>query len=84
MPFYQPQWNSETETQAECLDRLIKEKNPKSIGIDTSKSTAVADGLTKTLYDDLIAPLDDEIKAENRQRRKAGRSMVGAREHRRS
>ncbi len=48
------------ETQFECLARLIRERDPKSIGINVSPLTAFGDGLTKNEYDEIVAALDPQ------------------------
>jgi len=53
----------EPETQWECLARVIRDRDPKSIGINVSEINAFADGLTKNLYDELYACLDDTYRA---------------------
>ena len=52
------------ETQFECLARIIKEANPNKIGLNISKNFAFADGLTKTLYDEMVNEFDDDMKAK--------------------
>ena len=76
-PFYESIWDKDAETQYECLMRLIADKDPQRIGIDVSETFALADGLSKTLYDQLTAALDDALPAASRQRRRAGRRLAG-------
>ncbi len=52
------------ETQMECLARVLKELNPKCIGLDISDTFAYADGLSHSLYRKIEAVLDDEQKAK--------------------
>ncbi|MBO7697563.1 MAG: hypothetical protein J6S38_00855, partial [Erysipelotrichaceae bacterium] len=54
----------EGETQMECLARVLKEINPKVIGLDFSKNFAFADGLSHTLYEEMMEVFDDEQKAK--------------------
>ncbi len=54
----------EGETQMECLARVLKEINPKVIGLDMSKDFAFADGLSHTLYEEMMEVFDDEQKAK--------------------
>lgn len=61
-PYYQPMWDKENETQWECINRIIKARNPQRIGINTSKNTALADGLTKYLHDELVNHIEDDFK----------------------
>ncbi|QNO15488.1 M24 family metallopeptidase [Alkalicella caledoniensis] len=49
--FYKGMWDSNTESQWESLNRIISERNPKNIGINTSKDYALADGLSQGLYE---------------------------------
>ncbi len=55
---------SKAETQMECLNRILTECNSKRIGINVSKDFAFADGLSKSLYDEIYAALS----IENRQK----------------
>ena len=61
-PFYTPVWKKGSETQWERLRALIDEKKPNRIGINSSENRALADGLSKHLYDELMACLKDEHK----------------------
>ena len=61
-PFYKAVWAKGDETQFECLTRLIAEKDPQRIGIDVSETFALADGLSKTLYDQLVAALHEPYR----------------------
>ncbi|MDP3388181.1 MAG: M24 family metallopeptidase [Eubacteriales bacterium] len=61
-PYYQPMWDKANETQWECINRIIKERNPKRIGINTSKNIALADGLTQYLHEELFNSIEDDIK----------------------
>ncbi|WP_420379636.1 M24 family metallopeptidase [Gilvibacter sp.] len=58
-------WNKEEEPdQWKALVRLIKERNPKKIGINTSDYFGIADGLVKTDYEALIEALPPEEEAK--------------------
>jgi len=61
-PFYEAVWAKDDETQYACLARLIAEKDPRRIGTDVSETFALADGLSKTLYDQLVAALDEPYR----------------------
>ena len=61
-PFYKAVWAKGDETQFECLARLIADKDPQRIGIDVSETFALADGLSKTLYDQLVAALNEPYR----------------------
>lgn len=52
------------ETQLECLNRVIKERNPARIGINVSPNFAFGDGLTHSQYLDLTQHLDKEVQAK--------------------
>lgn len=54
----QSAWNKEDQPdQWLALVNLVKEKNPKKIGINTSAYFNIADGLVKTDYDELVTAL---------------------------
>ena len=55
---------SPPETQFECLARIIKECNPQKIGLNISKTYAFADGLSKNLYDEMVAEFSEDMKAK--------------------
>ena len=56
-------WNKEKEpNQWKALVDIIKEKNPAKIGVNTSKHFALADGLVKTDYDELMDNLPEEYQ----------------------
>lgn len=58
-------WNKEEEPdQWKALVRLIKERNPEKIGINTSDYFGIADGLVKTDYDGLLKALPPEQEAK--------------------
>lgn len=48
------------ETQWECLNRVVTQCNPRRIGINTSDTFAFADGLSKSLYDQMMACFSEE------------------------
>ncbi len=50
------------ETQWECLNRVIKSCNPQKIGLNFSKTTAFGDGISHSLYNQIVNCLDDELK----------------------
>jgi Xaa-Pro aminopeptidase len=56
-------WNKEKQpNQWQALADYIVSINPKNIGVNISKSYALADGLVKTDYDELIQVLPDTYK----------------------
>ncbi len=58
--FYEPIWNPDEEEQHECLARIIKEKDPKTIGINTSKTFAFGNGLAHMEYKLIQDAVDDK------------------------
>lgn len=58
-------WNKEKQpNQWQALADYIVSKNPKNIGINTSKAFALADGLVKTDYDALLRVLPEAYKSK--------------------
>lgn len=55
--FYEGVWNPDKEEQWECLTRIIKERDPKRIGVNISKTFAFGDGLSYTEAEALDAAL---------------------------
>ncbi len=64
--FYEPTWDwmAHKETQFDCLNRIIKECNPKVIGLNFSNIFAFGDGLSHQLYCDITNSFDEESKAK--------------------
>jgi hypothetical protein len=58
--FYKSAWDPDKEEQYSCLARLVKERNPKSIGINTSKTWSFGDGLTHAEYLQIVDALETE------------------------
>ena len=54
-------WDPEREDQWDCLKRIVKERNPKRIGINSSNTIWAADGLTVSLKEQLIQTLDSDF-----------------------
>lgn len=50
-------WDADTETQWECLARVVRDKNPQSIGLNFSRNFAFGDGLTYTDHQQLTEAL---------------------------
>lgn len=48
--FYDGVWNPDDEEQFECLARIVRERDPKRIGINASETFAFGDGLSQTEY----------------------------------
>jgi Xaa-Pro aminopeptidase len=59
--FYEPVWNPDEEEQHECLARIIKERDPQRIGINTSKTFAFGNGLAHIEYQLIRDAVGDEI-----------------------
>ncbi|MBD3206733.1 M24 family metallopeptidase [Candidatus Bathyarchaeota archaeon] len=57
--FYEGIWDPEEEEQYECLVRIIKERDPKKIGINVGDDYAFGDGLTHGEYTKLVNSLGD-------------------------
>lgn len=56
-------WNKEEEpNQWKALAEMIKEKDPKKIGINKSETFALADGISATHYDQLMEVLPNKYK----------------------
>src|SRR5262245_37763234 len=62
--FYERGWDPDAgEDQYTCLARLVRERDPQRIGINTSETFAFGDGLTYTEHAQLAAALGDELMA---------------------
>jgi Xaa-Pro aminopeptidase len=66
--YYQLMWDKTQladadETQDACLRRVIEERNPKHIGINTSADIAFGDGLSYSEYSWLVGALGSELTA---------------------
>jgi len=58
-------WNKEEQPdQWKALVDIIKNRDPKKIGINTSKYFAIADGLVKTDYDEFMEILPSNLKSK--------------------
>ncbi len=57
--FYKGVWDPDDEEQYECLAKIIKEKDPKKIGINVSNTFAFGDGLTHGEYTLMVDALGD-------------------------
>lgn len=58
--FYKAGWNPETETQFECLGRVVREIDPVSIGLNYSQTFPFGDGLTHSEYEQIMAAIGSE------------------------
>ncbi len=52
------------ETQFECLVRILKECKAKKIGLNLSEHFAFGDGLSHTLYRQIMEAMDDELRSK--------------------
>lgn len=60
---FQKVWDKEEQPdQWKALAELITEKDPKKIGINKSEMFALADGLSASLYDKLVAAIPDKYE----------------------
>lgn len=64
--FYKRVWDPSKEGQYECLARLVKERNPRCIGINVSKTFAFGDGLTHSEYLQLRNAVGEEYMARTK------------------
>ena len=48
--FYEAVWNPDEEEQHSCLARIVQERDPDAIGINTSETFAFGDGLSHSEY----------------------------------
>jgi hypothetical protein len=62
--YYEAAWEGgDVAQQWVRLAELIRERNPKKIGINTSREWAFADGLTHGLHEQLVAALDPSLRS---------------------
>ncbi|MFZ5916442.1 MAG: M24 family metallopeptidase [Chloroflexota bacterium] len=61
--FYRAAWNPDEEDQYDCLARIVRERDPQSIGLDVSENFAFADGLTHNEYTNIAAALGEPYTA---------------------
>lgn len=59
--YYRPGWDDPSEDPWARLARLVRERDPKRIAIDESRTFAFADGLTSTLKSELAAALGPDL-----------------------
>lgn len=48
--FYEGVWDPDKEDQFECLARIVRERDPKRIGINSSETFAFGDGISQTEF----------------------------------
>lgn len=61
--YFETQWQPEKEDQWACLARLLKERDPKKIGVNFSRTFAFGDGLSYTETEQLHDALGDDLMA---------------------
>ena len=59
---YEGVWDPDEEEQYECLARVVKERDPKAIGINVSETFAFGDGLTHGEYLQLAKALGEYME----------------------
>ncbi|MDP2871364.1 MAG: M24 family metallopeptidase, partial [Bacillota bacterium] len=64
--FYEAAWDPDKEEQWACLARLVRERNPKVIGINVSSTFAFGDGLTHAEYVEMTDALGPELAARTK------------------
>jgi len=64
--FYEGVWDPDEEEQYDCLGRVVKERDPKAIGINVSETFAFGDGLTHSEHGLLSAALGEEYMGRTR------------------
>ena len=64
--FYKAVWDPKKEKQHVCLGRIVRERDPESIGINTSQMTQYSDGLTHSDYIYLEKALGKEYMARTK------------------
>ncbi len=64
--FYEGVWDPDKEEQYNCLGRIVRERDPKSIGINVSETFAFGDGLTHGEYNLLSAALGEVYMGRTR------------------
>ncbi len=64
--FYEGVWDPDEEDQYDCLGRVVKDRDPKTIGINVSETFAFGDGLTHSEHGLLSAALGEEYMGRTR------------------
>ena len=77
--FYRAIWDPEQEEQWDCLARIIRERDPKVIGINVSETHAFGDGLSHGEYLGMAAAVGEDYMGRTKG---AERLCVGYLEHR--
>lgn len=58
--YYVSGWDPDEEGQFDCLARVVRERDPQSIGLNISPTFAFGDGLSHNEYEEIAAALGDE------------------------
>ena len=77
--YYASCWNPDEEEQYDCLARLVRERNPQSIGLNVSQTFAFGDGLSHAEFENISEAFGPELMARVKG---ADRLCVGWLEHR--
>lgn len=72
--YYEQMWDPAQESQANALQRVVNELNPKNIGLNMSALSGLADGLSHCEYDGIMGTLGSKLA---RRVRSAERVAVG-------
>lgn len=64
--FYSSGWNPDVEDQFACLGRVVRERDPQSIGLNISDIFAFGDGLSHSEYEHVAMALGDTYMARVR------------------
>ncbi len=59
-PYYKPVWDKGSETQWECLGRIVRQKDPQRIGLNFSENVALVDGISSVLYQHVLDAIGPE------------------------
>ena len=62
-PLYTDVWDPHKENQFDCLARIVREHNPRSIGLNFSDTFAFADGLSHSSYQSIVKALGQDVAA---------------------
>lgn len=57
--YYRPCWHKGEESQWQCLKRIVDTYEPRKIGLNYSSVSSFGDGLSKSLYDEIMTAIGD-------------------------
>ncbi|MEG0423903.1 MAG: M24 family metallopeptidase [Erysipelotrichaceae bacterium] len=57
--YYDNVWDETQNTQWQAVEKLIQQVKPKTIGLNISKDFAYCDGLSKSMYDEMVKHLSE-------------------------